>query len=872
MLIFSSVPIRPAAAASGQLFSFTLLAPTSNPTRRQYAAIIQNSYEQAGLGVNLVYVSFTVLDTHLFPSSCPCGQLYSAGGFDAAFIGWGGGAPIPDWRAVTHYHTEASPPTGNYVYYHNTTVDSLIDQYQTSTSLTQRTQLGQQIVSLVAQERPYAVIYYPADIFAFKNYLTTWGQGTSGAKYTETDPGDYEHWSLASGSGSTINIGVTGTLNDFNPLPSSTSNTIYNLYVYGAINIALQEFDPRSTTYDNALATSITSSSDLLNWTVSFHPTNFIDSAPVTADDFIFYYQSSLRNEGISVNEGSYQSSVGLYSQFTYLNGTSHYDLNGTYYETVPTSIPKSLPTTPTSTFKAVSPTSFTFHVPTAYVFTNPILTGVAPLPIHILGGIPESSWDTNNLVTGQMNTPQTVTWNKSLYGGNGSFAYAYGFIGAGPYVYKGYNPVSQVATLVANPNYYNATGLQAMGLFNAKTVHIDSVVTKSGALAAFANNAINFMDTNFQFTTSDLATVASSGGYYTKVVSASAGMQELGFNMNDPVFGTGTATPNGQKDPTNAARYARYVRNALSDLIPRQYIIDSLLQGAAVAGVTEMPVVYTTLYPPSVTADPYSPADAATLLAMAGYGSYTAPPPVLPAPPPVSPITAGNITVSVPSFLLGNSITFQGTFSYPPILGVNSNGFAVVLQQSTDNKTWTNLFFTSTTVGGNYLFTYTPTQAGTFSYRVLFTGIPMNVVNRDAINNPDTLLLFVTPGTGQQNVTDTQTSATASYKIGTLSSVINQLASGISTQLQNLGTGTTNGLNSVQTSLNSKIDAVSGEVGTLTTSVNTANNNINSLTSQINTLNSQVSTLTTIAYAAIAIAIVLGLVAIFMARRKPAG
>lgn len=871
ILLFSSVPVIPVHAASSPLFSMTLLAPTSNPVRRQYAAIIANSYQQVGIAANLVYVSFTVLIGRLFPSACPCGQLYAQGGYDAAFIGWGGGAPVPDFRDLTHYHTDPgqpnAPPITNFAVFHNTTVDSLIDQYQSSTNPTTRTQVGQQIITMVAQARPYAVIYYPADIFGFKSYISTWGQpASSAAKYTESDPGDYEHWALAAGSGSTINVGVTGTLNDFNPLPSTTSNSIYNLYVYGAENVALQEYDPRTGSFDNALATSITPSSDLLTWTITFQPTNFVDSAPVTADDFVFYYQSSLRNDGLSVNEGTFQSVAGLNNAFTYLNGTTHYDMNGTYSETKPAGFVAN------STFTALSPTSFKFTLPAPYVFTNPILTDVQPFPTHILASIPESTWDTSTLVTGQTTTPQTVTWNKAEFGGNGSFAYDYGFIGAGPYVFKGYNAVTQVATMAANPNYYNATGLQSMGWFNAKTVHVDSIVTKSGALAAFANNEVGFLDTNYQLNPTDQAAIQSASGYYTKTVSSSAGFQEEGFNMNDPVFGTGTATPAGAADPAHAERYATDVRAALSFLIPRQYIINNLLQGSAVPGVTEMPITFSTLYPATVTADPYSVSSAEQYLAMAGYGTFVPPPPSPPpAPAPVS-VTVSNVTLSIPSFLLGSSITFSGRFFVDPTVGAASQGFAVILEQSTDNSTWTPVALSSTNAGGYYSFTYTPTQTGTQYYRVFFTGLPETTVNRAAVTSPAQAESLVQAGSGAQNVTDTRFGQSAVYQVGTLAQPLSQALNSLATSL---ASSFTSGINKAQTGLSNEIGSattpIAAQMQNLTASAKATSSSISSLNAQVSALNSQVSTLTAVAYAAIVIAIILGLVAIVLARRKPA-
>src|SRR2546428_5382820 len=89
ILVFPAIPVH--AASTSSLFHVNLLAPTSNPTRRQYSAIVANSWESVGIDVNLIYVPFTVLSSRLFPVACPCTPSYDNGGFDIAFIGHGGG-------------------------------------------------------------------------------------------------------------------------------------------------------------------------------------------------------------------------------------------------------------------------------------------------------------------------------------------------------------------------------------------------------------------------------------------------------------------------------------------------------------------------------------------------------------------------------------------------------------------------------------------------------------------------------------------------------------------------------------------------------------------------------------------------------------
>ncbi|MCS4539757.1 MAG: hypothetical protein HYU03_03590 [Thaumarchaeota archaeon] len=109
ILVFSSFPVQPVAAATSPLFSMTIIAPTSNPVRRQWAAIIANSYQSANIDARLVYVSFGTLIEHMFDQTSP--TLYVNGGFDAGFVGWGGGTVLPDigTNNVVNYRSQNLP-------------------------------------------------------------------------------------------------------------------------------------------------------------------------------------------------------------------------------------------------------------------------------------------------------------------------------------------------------------------------------------------------------------------------------------------------------------------------------------------------------------------------------------------------------------------------------------------------------------------------------------------------------------------------------------------------------------------------------------------------------------------------------------------
>jgi len=863
ILIFSAVPI-PAATAAGQTyFSFTLIAPTSNPVRRQWASIIASSFESANIGVNLIFTSFSTLINRAF-GTAP-GPNYNDGGFDALFIGFGGGTPLPDFGTnnVLNYRTDDFAPNGNnYMGFSNSTYDNLANQYAASFSVAQRTTLAQKMNAIIAQQRPTLVIEYPALVTGFASNIYPWNQQKT---YTESVTGqDIQHFKVLGTNGqpvnnAVLNIAETGDINSVNPLPTSTSNSIYDRYLYGMVSAGLEELNPTNTQYIMGVATSITSSADHLTWTVSFAPHTFWDGVAVTSDDYLFSMMAQLTASTGAVGLGTYQTLLGLNTKFTLLNGTTRYIVNGTFDHTAPAKFIAN------STYTSTSATTFTFTMPAAYAFTDPTLTGIGALPMHLMQQIPFSQWATAYFSTIQ-NKPITVTWNKAVFGGNGSYAWAYGPVGDGPYMYRGYDSTAGVGTLVRFANYWNATGLQKIGEFGIQTIHVDYIAGKDAAIAAFKNGQVNMMDGQYTFNNADISEISSIGGYSTVSVDPSSGFQEMGLNLHNPYFGTGTGTPLGTSTPSKAAFAALMVREAMSYLVPRTQIIANLLQGLAAPGITQISPSFSWAYPSSIQADPYNPTLALSFLAAAGYNTGVAPPTTggtitIPAPPTVSGIT-------LPSFLLGNSFTLAGTFATSPTLSYSGNGFAVVLQQSTDNKAWTPVAFTSTTPGtGTYTLNFEPTLTGTLYYRTLFTGIPMTAVEAGSFSNAtyiqDQLFsnfggLAASVGTAL-NSTDPQYGPTSSLTVGSFGGVIASLVSNIDAALANSTAATGKVLATIQTGQNAN-----------TANITALQGSVNSLSSSVNSLTSKVNTLTDVAYAALAVAIVLGLVAIVLSMRKP--
>ncbi len=154
-------------------------------------------------------------------------------------------------------------------------------------------------------------------------------------------------------------------------------------------------------------------------------------------------------------------------------------------------------------------------------------------------------------------------------------------------------------------------------------------------------------------------------------------GWQEMAFNMQHPVLGTGVDTPVGKADPTKAAEAARHVRQAISYLIPRELIVSELLDGLGTPGTTVLAAFGAGFQDASIKSDPYDPNLARAELAAAGYSTGVSP--IVPTEP------AADVAAN---YVYGQAIPIEGVFKNP-ISGQPYTNFVVKIQESKDNSTW---------------------------------------------------------------------------------------------------------------------------------------------------------------------------------------
>ncbi|MCX8154144.1 MAG: ABC transporter substrate-binding protein, partial [Candidatus Bathyarchaeota archaeon] len=387
-----------------------------------------------------------------------------------------------------------------------------------------------------------------------------------------------KNWKLAAGSTqTTIVLAQTGPAPEegLNPL---LTTSYYDLTVYDNIFDSLAErWDLIDMEMVPALATSWEVASDQKTWTVHLRQgVKWHDGVEFTADDVKFTFDSAM-NEEIASPTGAFVKEI--------LGSPDNIEVVDKY--------------------------TVVFRLPKPYAYFVETILASYIIPKHVLENVPPSDWASHPFNTA------SGSYKVGAYT-------AYGPIGTGPYVYAAYDPTTAANIMTKNANYWNKAALEAAGSFQIETFYVQHIESSDAAISALKSGAVDVLDSQYHLETK-LTSIEKPWGDYAAYDAF--GVQELGFNMKHPVFGTGVDTPLGKKDPSRAAEAARYVRQAISHLIPRQQIIDTILSGYGTPGVTTPITTLTAGFDKSLKPYEYDVELAKSLLAAAGYETGVPPP-----------------------------------------------------------------------------------------------------------------------------------------------------------------------------------------------------------------------------------------------------
>ncbi|NHJ05967.1 MAG: hypothetical protein EAX90_14160 [Candidatus Heimdallarchaeota archaeon] len=178
-------------------------------------------------------------------------------------------------------------------------------------------------------------------------------------------------------------------------------------------------------------------------------------------------------------------------------------------------------------------------------------------IPKHIWEGIPLADHQTT-AVTWATEEPEKI-------------------FGAGPYRLHSYDPTNQVIHLEKNTNFASWFGVEP----TLTDIYFEFFGSKEGAISALASGTIDMIDSQFSVQINELD---FPGVTYELV--RDPGTQEMGFNMEHPYFGT------GELCPIAGAESAKNIRKAISHIVPREIIVEEILEGLGAPGITGMPNV----------------------------------------------------------------------------------------------------------------------------------------------------------------------------------------------------------------------------------------------------------------------------------------
>ena len=681
LILLSSMPFRIAKGEDQPLFQITLVAPgNANMVRRQWGQLIVNSLRQVGIDAKIVYLGWaSVYDRILTPSRENVGKTWEQNGWDALLIGYTPGLQPEPRQLFSGEEGFLAPDGQNYYLWQNATSDKLLDTFITSIDpkITQSALFQWQTIAQDAV--PASQIVYQTQPSIVNPKLSLAGQWWL---YFNVQPGP----EFLMGK-DTVVYCSTGEITSLIP---PTSNSWYDTIINSVIFNGLAQVAPDMSDLSiPALLTDWKVSNDGIKWTFNCREgVRWHDGSTFTADDVLFSLWSLMNPNTGSQFVGYYQSVYGNKVTFTYSDGKQVTLGNGTRVGTIKA--------TDAYTIEANLPIlaegkPYGYFDPYLLTFANNII------PKHIFENIEPAQWSNTVFNTGQGSTEV----NGVIYTGP---------IGTGPYKWESYDPVTQLIHMVKNTDYWNKTALESKGLFGVKDYYVKFIADKTPAIAALKNGQVDMLDYNYDMGV-DIKTVDPSWG--TVVLMEGTGRQELGYNMHSPIWGTGVDTPLGKQNPARAAEAARYIRQAFDYAIPRQLIIDNLLEGLGLPGATSM-LPTQNYYNKNVVSRPYDLNKARELLTKAGYtvpgySGGTIPP---------TPTPASNVTVS--GFILGMSSVVSG-FYVDQSTGNPLATREIQLMSTKDNTTYTQssqlINKATTDLSGFYTFTITPTSPGTWYY-----------------------------------------------------------------------------------------------------------------------------------------------------------
>ena len=593
--------------AQAPLFTIYVGVGDNNPARLAWAGVISDSFRRVGIDSRVSIGTWGGwLDRVLFPAPADLGKTFVEGGWDTIFIGWNWGS---SWIDPTSLYDNDSIPIFNWCLHNDPEIERLLALIRSTLDSPTRIGYQKELQAYTHDVSALQVLLYENATWAYDPNMVGFDQ------VSQIFPVSGDPQFRLPGSPE-LKVGVNADPEDFH---SMMSTAYYDGIAYGVCLEPLFYYADNDDMSNFDLTPALAAGDWLVenngyNWTLDLRQDVFWpDGYQFNASDVVMTWQAIVTPAVTSSRYGDYVT-VGL-------NNESFIILDEF---TVRVAFNESLD---------------------LYAWTPQLLNMVDIMPYHIMNSVPFSGWRAHGINSGAYWTTLDI---------NGAVYPVYGPFGLGPYVCNtpasGWDLGSR--TFVAHrrgtandvglangtkvPYFMGDNGRGTTPM--PETWVYKTLVGGATAITELQTDGIDLVDTNFAIAPLR-ATVDPAWG--TMLYEAEIGFQSFGINLEHPIFGTGEQTPNGITDPANAALYAKYVRQALNYLIPREAIVDQILDGFGVPGHEYMPPGLAA-FETATTPYRYDVEQAKALLRMAGYVI-----PEVPVLPPIALYAAVGVAVS---------------------------------------------------------------------------------------------------------------------------------------------------------------------------------------------------------------------------------
>jgi ABC-type transport system substrate-binding protein len=578
----------PASAVTNQISpawpTITLLTPSTNPSRQQWALVIANAYQSFGIpAVRAIVPWGTMYDRMLTPLAANVGKNHTEGGFDMGFVGY---AMTPDpTGAFGLFHGSQFAPEGqNYYFFNNSLANELSYNITHELNPTLRNQYVLQWQNVTYNQVPSVALFYTREVVAFK---PSFQSAPFQSYHYPLWPG-VEQWNDTLGT-TTVTIAQTGPAPEEGLVPYLTTS-YYDLTAFGPIYGELGAFGMfiRNKTFNMVpymAYGNYTTTNGGKNWTFWIRPgIKFQNGETLDGRDLVYTLRYEMTPLSGSAGSGIYGYITSIICGSDKASAiAAGYGNKSVYWAGEAGTPGAGLPLN-----------YYEVHVDeqAPWAFTISDIGGTTILPASVLvnssTGIPDyNAWNPNNagvLRTTSFNTGTSATYVYYNKTGGSLNTPRSGPYGAGPYEWVSYNPVTFLVHEKKFANYFNKAALEAAGVYKFTDFYVQFIEGSTAATAALQSNGVQVLDSQYHLESS-LSSLDPAWASY--VVYDAYGVQEMGFNLKNPIWGTGLGTPLGKLDPSQAAEAARHVRLGLEYLIPKDTIIKQILNGFGSFGIT---------------------------------------------------------------------------------------------------------------------------------------------------------------------------------------------------------------------------------------------------------------------------------------------